>query len=110
MHETSGGNPFYALELARTLGAEVDPTQPLRVPESLEGLVRARLDELPPATQESLVLTAAIGRPSAELLAGLGVTERVLEPALPLVSSSAPAGRSFVHPLLASAVYYGVSA
>ena len=29
VHETSGGNPFYALELARALGADVDPTQPL---------------------------------------------------------------------------------
>jgi predicted ATPase len=29
IHEVSGGNPFYALEIARTLGPEVDPTQPL---------------------------------------------------------------------------------
>ena len=36
LHETSGGNPFYALELARALGPDVDPTQPLAVPESLE--------------------------------------------------------------------------
>ncbi len=111
VHETSGGNPFYALELGRTLGAEVDPTQPLRIPESLEGLVRARLDELPPATQESLLLTAAVGRPSAELLAGLGVTEDVLERALANRVVERTGGTiRFAHPLLASAVYYGVSA
>ncbi len=50
LHETSGGNPFYALELARALGPDADPTQPLAVPESLEGLVRARLRDLPPET------------------------------------------------------------
>jgi hypothetical protein len=44
LHEISGGNPFFALELARVLGTDIDPTQPLRVPETLEGLVLARLD------------------------------------------------------------------
>ena len=111
MHETSGGNPFYALELARALGAEVDPTQPLRVPESLEGLVRARLDGLPPATRESLLLAAAVGRPSAELLAGLDVTERELERALAArVIERTDGTIRFAHPLLASVVYHGVSA
>ena len=36
LHEVSGGNPFYALELARALGenaAVSDPTRPLPVPE-----------------------------------------------------------------------------
>jgi DNA-binding CsgD family transcriptional regulator len=111
VHETSGGNPFYALELGRTLGAEVDATQPLRIPESLDALVRARLDELPPATQESLLLTAAVGRPSVELLAGLGVTEDVLEHAIANRVVERTGGTiRFTHPLLASAVYYGVPA
>ena len=59
VHETSGGNPFYALELARDLGAGVDPTQPLPVPKTLEGLVRARLDELPAPTREALLLAVS---------------------------------------------------
>ena len=29
IHETSGGNPFYALEVARALPVDVDPTGPL---------------------------------------------------------------------------------
>ena len=41
IHERSGGNPFFALELARVLDADVDPLQPLPVPETLEELVRA---------------------------------------------------------------------
>jgi len=111
VHETSGGNPFYALELARALGADVDPAQPLRVPETLEGLVRARLDELPPATRASLLLAAAVGRPSAELFASLDVTEAVLDRAVAACVIEQTDGTiRFTHPLLASAVYHGVSA
>ena len=36
IHERSGGNPFFALELARVLDADVDPARPLQVPETLE--------------------------------------------------------------------------
>ena len=40
LHEVSGGNPFYALELARALGADgavPDPTQPLARPRTAGG-------------------------------------------------------------------------
>lgn len=111
VHEVSGGNPFYALELAAVLSADVDPMEPLGVPETLEGLVRARLDGLPPATREALLLAAAVGRPSAELLARLDVPEHVLEPALAAhVIDRADGTILFTHPLLASVVYQGVSA
>jgi DNA-binding CsgD family transcriptional regulator len=111
VHVTSGGNPFYALELARALSADVDPTQPLPVPETLEGLVRARLDELPPATRESLLLAVAAGRPSAELFARLAVPEHDLEPAVAKrVIERADGTIRFTHPLLASVVYQGASA
>jgi DNA-binding CsgD family transcriptional regulator len=111
VHETSGGNPFYALELARALGADTDPTQPLPVPETLEGLVRARLEELPPATRESLLLAVAVGRPSAELFASLDVADDVLDPALAgRVVERTDGTIRFTHPLLASVVYQGVSA
>ncbi len=83
IHEVSGGNPFYALEFARGLSAEVDPMEPLHVPATLEGLVRARLHGLPPATRRALLLASVIGRPSAALLVGVGVTEDALDPLLP---------------------------
>jgi DNA-binding CsgD family transcriptional regulator len=110
VHEISGGNPFYALELARALGANDDPTQPLLVPATLEGLVRARLDELPSLTHDALLLASALGRPTAELLADVGVTDDVLEPALDahVVERAAGAIR-FTHPLLASVIYQGAS-
>jgi DNA-binding CsgD family transcriptional regulator len=111
VHEVSGGNPFYALELARVLSADVDPMEPLHVPATLEGLVRARLDGLPPATREGLLLAAAVGRPSAALIADVGVTEDVLEPAFAAhVIECADETIRFTHPLLASVVYQGASA
>ena len=112
VHEASGGNPLYALELARVLpDAGVDPTQPLRVPATLEALVRARLDPLPPTTRWALLLASMLGRPSSELLAAMGVTEAVLEPALAAhVIERAHETIRFTHPLLASVVYQGWTA
>jgi DNA-binding CsgD family transcriptional regulator len=111
VHEVSGGNPFYALELALVLSADVDPMEPLHVPATLEGLVRARLDGLPPATRQCLLLASALGRPSAALIADVGVTEDVLEPAFAgHVIERADGTIRFTHPLLASVVYQGVSA
>ena len=111
VHQTAGGNPLYALELARALDADIDPMQPLPVPETLEELVRARLDELPPATRESLLLAVAAGRPTDELLAGLDVGEHILRPAVAArVIERVDGSVRFTHPLLASVVYQGVSA
>jgi DNA-binding CsgD family transcriptional regulator len=111
LHEVSGGNPFYALELARVLSADVDPMQPLRVPDTLEGLVRARLDGLPPATRQALLLASALGRPSARLIADAGLSEEVLGPALAThVIERADGVIRFTHPLLASVLYQSMSA
>ena len=68
IHERSGGNQFFALELARVLDEDVDPLQPLPVPETLEELVRARIDKLPPHTRQALALGAALGVLSEALL------------------------------------------
>jgi AAA ATPase domain len=82
IHEASGGNPFYSLEIARALGDALDPTVPLPIPETLEELVSSRFDGLPEPTREALLLIAASGTPSPSLLARAGVTDEVLEPAV----------------------------
>ena len=113
LHEASGGNPFYALELGRALaaeGAERDPTQPLRVPKRLEELVANRLDGFTGATREALELVSADARLTPELLAGAGIASEALGPALSeqvleLVDGSV----RFTHPLLASVLYQGLS-
>ncbi len=106
VHERSGGNPFYALELARALGPEIDPTEPLPVPPTLEGLVRARLTGLPAATREALAFAAALGAPSAPLLERAGVDPRDLDAAVAAnVIEREGASLRFSHPLLSSVLY-----
>jgi predicted ATPase len=48
IHEASGGNPFFALEIARAVdGDQWDPGSALPIPRDLERLLRARIDLLP---------------------------------------------------------------
>ena len=109
LHEASGGNPFYALELARALDAEDtegDPTRPLHVPESLDRLVRGRLGDLSAATRAALSLVAAGGRSSPAMLGAAGMSEDALAPAFAAgVIERADGVVRFAHPLLASAFY-----
>jgi DNA-binding CsgD family transcriptional regulator len=74
LHEATGGNPFFALELGRELGratARLAPGQPLPVPGSLMELLGGRLARLPAGTREVLLSAAALGRPTAEVLASV---------------------------------------
>ncbi len=105
IHETSGGNPFYALELARSLPQELDPSGALPVPETLEELLRARIDALPGSTRQALVLLAAAGEAETDMLRKAGA-EDALEPAVShgVVVRAADRLR-FAHPLLAASVY-----
>ena len=109
LHEISGGNPFYALELARALrvdGHHSGPTQPLPVPERLEELVSARLEGFTGATHEALVLASAQARLTAAELGEAGLEESALDPALreKVIELEHGAVR-FAHPLLASVLY-----
>jgi DNA-binding CsgD family transcriptional regulator len=106
IHERSGGNPFFALELARALDADIDPLQPLPVPETLDELVRSRVSALPEPTREALALVAALGAPSEALLERAGVGADALEPAVAARVVEREDGTiRFTHPLLSSALY-----
>ena len=106
IHERSGGNPFFALELARVLDADVDPIRPLPVPGTLEELVRARISGLPAATREALALASAIGTTSQALLQRAGVSADALEPAVASRVIERENGTiRFSHPLLSSVLY-----
>ncbi len=88
LHEVSGGNPFYALELAR---ASPDGRH-LVLPPSLRHVVADRLGALPTNTQRSLA-ALALGGEADEL--GPAVDAGIVESA---------AGRfRFAHPLFAEA-------
>jgi DNA-binding CsgD family transcriptional regulator len=106
IHERSGGNPFFALELARVLPADMAPLQPLPIPETLEGLVRARLSGLPLPTRRALAVAAALGTPSESLLESAGVATDALAAAVAARVIERENGMiRFTHPLLSSVLY-----
>ncbi len=106
VHETSGGNPFFALELARLLGDDHDPLSPLPIPHTLDELVHARIARLPRPTREALALPSALGTTSLALLERAGVDAEALDPAVAGNVIELDDGRiRFSHPLLASALY-----
>jgi DNA-binding CsgD family transcriptional regulator len=76
VHEITGGNPFFALELGRGLvdgTVRADGTD-VALPESLVALVTERLRALPRRTRETLVAVAALAAPSVVVLEALGPT------------------------------------
>jgi DNA-binding CsgD family transcriptional regulator len=111
IHEQSGGNPFFALELARVLDREIDLLEPLRVPATLEDLVSARISGLPAPTREALALAAALGTASVSLLERAGVAAESLEPAFAtqVIERDGETIR-FTHPLLSSVLYQNLGA
>jgi DNA-binding CsgD family transcriptional regulator len=116
VHATSGGNPLYALELARALGRlEIEPRPgvPLPVPASLDELVAERVRSLP-----SDVLAIAAGTAAAWRFtdAGLepGAVERAALAGVVIVDQSAVPGDPqlvrAVHPLVSAAAYAALTA
>ena len=109
LHDVSGGNPFFALELARALDRTelpVDAAAPLPVPESLDRLVGDRLRALPAETGPPLLAVAALGSPATALLEALGIDAMALDPAFAAGVVERSEGEvRFTHPLLASEVY-----
>jgi DNA-binding CsgD family transcriptional regulator len=106
IHERSGGNPFFALEVARALDKDVDPLEPFPVPQTLEELVRSRIGGLPASTREALGLAAAWGTASESLLERAGVSAESLEPAVAAHVVELQKGTvRFTHPLLSSVLY-----
>ena len=86
--------------------SDVDPLQPLPVPETLEELVRARISGLPASTREALALASALGTPSEALLERAGVEADALEPAIAAHVIERENGTiRFTHPLLSSVLY-----
>jgi DNA-binding CsgD family transcriptional regulator len=108
VHQASGGNPLFALEIARDLARESDPPAAERaipMPKGLRELLGARIPTLTQRAREALLAAAALSHPTVELVerassaAGLAAAE---ETGLLRVDG----GRiAFAHPLYASAVY-----
>ena len=108
LHELSGGNPFFALELGRALAAGTLTLEPgERLPVALEGLVDARLGALPQTTRRALAAAAAMAQPTLALVEAVaGVDRGALDDAERADVIRVRDGRvRFTHPLLASGAY-----
>ena len=107
---TSGGNPFFALELAAALqrrGGELGVGEELPIPSTLGELLEARLDGLGATADEVVHVVAALADPTTELV------EAAVGDAVDAGLAEAQAARvvrlegervRFDHPLLGSAV------
>ena len=114
IHETSAGNPFFALELARALEADTPDAEPLSLSADLNELLAGRITGLPSRAREALFVAAALTPSTIERIAQS--TDRPVDKA---AADLAPAVKAavvrvvdgtveFGHPLLAAAAYAAV--
>ena len=68
LEQACGGNPFYALEIARALEptANLLPGQELPIPDNLRELLAKRLRKLPQRTREALLRVSALAQPTIQ--------------------------------------------
>ncbi len=112
--EISGGNPFYALELARAIHVGSGRAQP-SLPATLADLMRLRIGSLEGQVGDVLLAAAVAANPTVELLAQ--VVETTVEAAVELLEEAESKGIlaidgnrvRFTHPLLAHSVYTDAS-
>ena len=112
VHAASGGNPFFALEIARSLIRRGMPasTGVLPVPVTIGALVRDRLKPLSPSAREALLVVSAAPRvPVALVIAAAGGDGQIAAGLAGAedagILTRADEGLEFTYPLLASVVY-----
>jgi ATP/maltotriose-dependent transcriptional regulator MalT len=110
IHQISGGNPFYALELARPMDDHT-ASREAALPSTLNELVRVRIDSLDTSAEDALLAMACLASPTVELVAA--ATGTAAERVVGLLSDAESTGivgingnqLRFTHPLLAAGVY-----
>jgi DNA-binding CsgD family transcriptional regulator len=110
IHEASGGNPFYAIELGRTLDERM-PEGEISLPRSLAALVRARIGALRPDVHDALLAASCLSAPTVEVIST--ATETNPDRLVDLLEDAEEKGIvaidgnrvRFTHPLLARGVY-----
>ncbi len=113
IHRVSGGNPFFALQIAEAVARKggLAPGEEPPLPESLTAVVRDRLASLSARARRTLLYAAALGKPTAALLDAAAADEAGLQEALAARVLEREGDRlRFAHPLLAAAVYGEASA
>jgi predicted ATPase len=115
--DASGGNPFYAVEIARGLSGDASTGQPLPVPRGMSKLAMERISSLSLAAREAVLAAASLSHPTiATVSSALTALPGDVEVSPTIVEAEdagvlvTERGRiRFTHPLLASAVQGSVS-
>jgi DNA-binding CsgD family transcriptional regulator len=111
IHQVSGGNPFYAIELGRSFLDNAGEV----LPPTLTELVRARIGSLDPPVHDVLLAAASLAEPTVELVGQATAVDETqviehLETAEHNGIIFIEGNRiRFAHPLLASGVYTDAS-
>lgn len=108
--ETSGGNPLYALELARAMSEHTAAGEPV-LPATLAEVVRRHIEGLDERVRDVLLAAACVAAPTVDLVAN--VTENTPDDVIALMEIAEGEGiididgyrLRFSHPLLARGVY-----
>lgn len=112
LHRRSGGNPFFARELARLLAAEGAAALDT-VPAGVRDVIRHRLAQLPGPTRTVLRQAAVLGRDlDADVLAALAGEEAMLDAVDRAAQAGflTPDGTRFGHILVRDTLYTDLSA
>lgn len=114
IQEVSGGNPFYALELARAMNDD-DRSAEVPLPMTLTELVRARIGSLDESARDVLLAMASLAAPTVELVSrATGMDAEDVVTQLENVEGKGIVGidghrLQFAHPLLAKGFYTDVT-
>jgi tetratricopeptide (TPR) repeat protein len=107
----TGGNPFFALELARSLAGRAFTDDAVALPDNLRALVAARIAGLPPSVRLALLAVAASRVPTVTAVAaGTASSDTAALRALEQAEAARivrveATGVRFAHPLFAAGVY-----
>ncbi|WP_052956913.1 AAA family ATPase [Mycolicibacter heraklionensis] len=114
IHQISGGNPFYALELAREIDPN-DPTAYLRLPASLGELTYSRISRIEGDVDDALLAIASSADPTIRVvsqvigLAPQHLLEMLDTAEMQQIITIEGNRIRFTHPLLAHAVHMGAT-
>ncbi len=115
VHEVSGGNPFFAVELAREITAH-EAKALVGLPSSLADLVRTRVGRVGAGAEDVLLAVASLADPTISLIAD--ATDNAADHVIEVLAEAEAQGViaidgnrvRFTHPLLAHGVYQAASA
>jgi DNA-binding CsgD family transcriptional regulator len=108
VHRVSGGNPFFALQIAEAVARKggLAPGEAPPLPESVTAAVRDRLSSLSDSARRTILHAAALGRPTTAVLKAAGAGGEGLREAQETGVLELDGERlRFAHPLLAAAAY-----